>query len=368
MGIVMPEPLKIAVVGIGRMGAVHALHVHELAIETNRCQLAALVDSDVDRANRVAHDLGSDARIFSSISDLIRSGVSQAAVIVTPTENHREHATQLVEAGHRVLLEKPLTGTVEADREFSGQLDHAYPDALMLAFQRRFDAPLQYAKRLMESGLIGRIFKIYSALEDSNPAPDGYQSSGILPDMSVHNVDEILWLTGAMPHSALAIGSRIYSHRLTACQEDFDDALLYLWFENEMTAQVQVSRNHVSGYRVETLIFGEEGQIHVGRFEQNVSEVVVEAYARRGSTEPLAHQSFPMRSYGKPLPEFMDRFGDAYKAELAAFIDACRTNSPLPISHRDGLRAQEVISAGMRAIVTPEQAAHVTSGTKTAAQ
>jgi predicted dehydrogenase len=214
----------------------------------------------------------------------------------------------------------------------------------------------------MESGLIGRIFKIYSALEDSDPAPDWYQSNGLLADMSVHNVDEILWLIGAIPHSALAIGSRLYSHRLTSCQEDFDDALLYLWFDNQMTAQVQVSRNHVSGYRVETLIFGEEGQVHVGRFEQKFSEVVVEAYARRESREPLVHRVFSARNYRKPLPEFIDRFGAAYKTELATFINACRTREPFPVTHRDGLRAQEVISAGMRSVVAPGQAAQVVSG------
>jgi myo-inositol 2-dehydrogenase/D-chiro-inositol 1-dehydrogenase len=229
----------------------------------------------------------------------------------------------------------------------------------MLAFQRRFDAPLQYAKQLMQSGVIGKVFKIYSSLEDSNPAPNGYKSGGILPDMSIHNVDEILWLTERMPTSAVVIGSRIYSHRLTTCQEDFDDALLYLWFAGEMVAQVQVSRNHVSGYRVETIIFGQEGQIHIGRFEQQPFEILVEAYGRRGRTEPLARRAFPMRNYGRPLPEFIDRFGPAYKAEVATFIECCRSGQPFPTSHRDGLRAQEVVSAGMRSVITAGQAASV---------
>jgi myo-inositol 2-dehydrogenase/D-chiro-inositol 1-dehydrogenase len=229
----------------------------------------------------------------------------------------------------------------------------------MLAFQRRFDAPLLYAKQLMESGVIGRVFKIYSALEDSNPAPNGYRSGGILSDMSVHNVDEVLWLTGRTPSKAVAIGSRIYSHALTTCVEDFDDALLYLWFESDLVAQVQVSRNHVSGYRVESVIFGEEGQIHVGRFDQKPLEITVEAYGRRGSAEPLAYRRFPMRNYGRPLPEFVDRFGAAYKAELAAFIECCRSGAPFPTTYRDGVQAQEVISAGMRAIIGPEQTAQV---------
>jgi predicted dehydrogenase len=68
-----------------------------------------------------------------------------------------------------------------------------------------------------------------------------------------------------------------------------------------------------------------------------------------------------MRDYGQPLPEFVDRFGAAYKAELAAFIDCCNTGKPFPTTHRDGLRAQEAISAGLRAIIGIEQAAVVES-------
>jgi len=355
----MAETLKVAVAGLGRMGAIHALHVHELARDAQTCQLVALAEPDSDRARRFLSDIGHDLPVFTSVDALAESGVCNAAVVVTPTENHREHAATLISAGYRVLLEKPLTGTLEDDRAFAAELDGDHSNALMLAFQRRFDKPLQYAKNLMESGAIGRVFKIYSALEDSNPAPNGYQSGGILPDMSVHNVDEILWLTGRTPTKALAIGSRIYSHALTTCQEDFDDALLCLWFDEELLAHVQVSRNHVSGYRVETIIFGEEGQIHVGHFDQRLNSITVEAYGRRGRSEPLALKTFPMRDYKRPLPEFVDRFGAAYKAELSAFIECCRTGAPFPITHRDGLRAQEVISAGMQGMFGPGHAVEV---------
>ena len=115
----------------------------------------------------------------------------------------------MIRAGHRIFLEKPLTGTLEGDREFAALLEREHPDALMLGFQRRFDAPLLYAKQLVDEGVIGRVFKVYSALEDSTPAPNGFCSPGILPDMAVHNVDEIVWFTGRRPQRALAIGSRI---------------------------------------------------------------------------------------------------------------------------------------------------------------
>ena len=357
----MSTNLKVAVAGVGRMGQIHALHVHELARETGKCSLAALVDVDRERCRQVAAALHCEVPIFTSLQEFAKAGVADATVLVTPTADHRENAETLIAAGQRILLEKPLTGTLRRDSEFCAQLDRDHPQAVMLAFQRRFDTPNQYARDLMQSGVIGRVFKIYSALEDSNPPPNGYSSRGILPDMSVHNVDEILWLTGRMPRAAVAIGSRIYSHRLTTCHEDFDDALLYLWFDGELTAQVQVSRNHVSGYRVETAIFGEEGQIHVGHFNQKPFEILVEAYGRRGRKEALAHRLFEMRDYARPLPEFIDRFGPAYKAEVAAFVECCRNQEPFPTSHRDGLRAQQVISAGMQAMITPAQAAIVES-------
>jgi myo-inositol 2-dehydrogenase/D-chiro-inositol 1-dehydrogenase len=156
----MPEKLKVAVAGVGRMGPIHALHVVELARETGNCSLAALVDIDAERARQVAATLDCDLPVFTSLQELVKAGVSDATVVVTPTGSHRENTATLIAAGQRVLLEKPLTGTLDADREFSAQLDRDHPHAVMLAFQRRFDAPNQYARELMQSGTIGRVFKI----------------------------------------------------------------------------------------------------------------------------------------------------------------------------------------------------------------
>src|SRR5207302_404425 len=158
----MPEPLKIAIAGLGRMGPIHALHAYELARDTGSCVLAALADLDTERARRFNSEAGCSVPIFSSIAELAAANVCDATVIVTPTDRHREHAALLIAAGQRVLLEKPLTGDVQSAREFSAELDRDYPNALMLAFQRRFDAPMQYAKQLMDRNLIGRVFKIYS--------------------------------------------------------------------------------------------------------------------------------------------------------------------------------------------------------------
>lgn len=167
----MDQPIKIAVVGLGRMGRTHAVHVLELAREHKDCTLAGLCDADPERAQRFAAEMGCDVPIFPSVEELGGARVSEATVIVTPTDCPRENAAALISRGQRVLLEKPLTGILETGLEFAAEFDSTHPDALMLGFQRRFDAPLQYARELANSGAIGRIFKVYSAVEDSNPAP-----------------------------------------------------------------------------------------------------------------------------------------------------------------------------------------------------
>jgi myo-inositol 2-dehydrogenase/D-chiro-inositol 1-dehydrogenase len=351
----MTEPLSLAIVGLGRMGWIHARNAVQLAA-AGACRVTALVDADQSRATRFAQQFVPQARIFSSVEELARAGLAQAAVVVTPTEAHRAHAQTLLEGGLRILLEKPLTGTLAGDEDFCRWLEDHHPSAVMLAFQRRFDEALTYGRDLMRSGLIGRVFKIDSALEDSGPPPKGYRSGGILPDMSVHNIDEILWFLERMPTAALAIGARLYASQLGIVEEDFDDALLHLWF-HDLTAQIQVSRNHVSGYRVETILYGEQGQIQIGRFDQRPEQVTVQAFGLRGATQPLAAKIFPCDPTEPGDPEFVQRFGRAYKAELAAFIDCCRKQLPFPTSHRDALRAQRVVAAAMNCLLTAEQAA-----------
>jgi predicted dehydrogenase len=348
------QPIRVGVVGLGRIGMIHALHIHELAHESDLCRLACVATTDQHAADSFISMTGTSAPVFGSIDALAESRLSDVVIIATNTELHREHTLLMARAGQRIFLEKPLTGTLDGDRNLAALLERDHPQAVMLGFQRRFDEPLRFAKQLIDDGAIGRIFKIYSALEDSMPAPDGFVSPGILPDMGIHNIDEIIWLSGRKPISALAVGSRIFSHRYTTGREDFDDALMLIDFGDELIGQIQVGRNHVSGYRCDTVIYGERGHVHVGRFNQKHFEVIVEAYGVREASSPIASQIFEMRRYDQPLPEFIDRFGAAYKEELRVFLNCCRSGESFPITHRDGLRAQEVVAAAMGAFISPE--------------
>ncbi len=349
----MTPPLRLAVVGLGRIGSFHARHAAELAAGDAGVRLAAVVDPRDDMTPLV-EELSSiqenPVRQLQSLDQLLDSEAVDAAVVASPTRLHDEHTRTLVGAGQRVLLEKPLTASVKTDRLLSQFLDAHHPESLMLAFQRRFDAPLCHAKALLDAGRIGRPFKFVSILEDSSLMVPGYDSPGLLQDMSIHNIDEILWLSGSYPTRVHATGSRVYSHQLTEVEEDFDDALLQLWFPDEVIGQIQVSRNHVAGYRVETWIYGEEGVIHVGLFAQNTEEVILEAHGRNAAID---RRRFPLRSYPRESPEFMARFGDAYASELAQFVECCRSEKPFPVNQKHGLQAMEVIEASATSASAP---------------
>lgn len=202
----------------------------------------------------------------------------------------------------------------------------------------------------MDQGAIGRPFKVVTALEDSGPVPAGYVSTSLFLGMAVHSLDDVLWFCGKMPTGVLSVGARLYAHKLSSSPEDYNDGLVCLWFPDDLMAQVTVSRNHVSGYRVEIWVFGEEGQIHVGRFDQNKKEVIVEAYDRKRRIE---FKSYSMRDFGRPVPEFVQRYGNAYKRELADFVKCCREGAPFSVTHRDCLRAMEVMDAATRGTTVP---------------
>ncbi len=353
----MSNQVNLAVIGLGRIGEFHALHAKEVASQTEGCKLTALVDVDVDKARRIAAEMGGGVAWFASIEQLVAAGIANAAICSTPTDYHQEHAAQLIDAGYRVLLEKPMTDSLASDREFVRKLNESAPDALMLAFQRRYDAPLRKTKQIVEAGAIGRPFKIVSVLEDSNPAPAGFNSPGMLYDMAVHNADEIMWLLGGRyPERAIHIGDRIYSQSVANIEEDYDDGFIHLWFDEDLVGQIIVSRNHAPGYRIETWIFGEKGFVHSGHFDQKTWEITVEAYGR---AETIAHEVFPMRNHGRKVPEFVDRFGPAYVEEIRDFATRCRAAQPFAVNQNDGLRAMEVIAAAYRGAVTRDQAAKV---------
>ena len=116
---------------------------------------------------------------------------------------------------------------------------------------------------------------------------------------------------------------------------------------------MQVSRNHVAGYRNETWVCGERGVVHVGAFQEDPLRVDVEAFGPDGV---VARETFRMRDYGPGVPVFIERFGPAYRGEVAHFVDSVVRDEPFAVTHEDGLAALQVVEAAGRAVSTRDGA------------
>ncbi|MEE2659051.1 MAG: Gfo/Idh/MocA family oxidoreductase [Candidatus Latescibacterota bacterium] len=354
-------PLRVAAIGVGRIGVFHARHLQEIGAETGECELVAVADRHGKTAQHIAAELGKrqvgEISHFNSAEELAAAGVASAALIASRTEDHERDARACVGSGMRVLLEKPLAGDLDSARALDAWLEESEERrrSVMLAFQRRYDDALLQTRKWLQEERIGRLFKIVSILEDPEPPPKGYQSAGLLVDMGVHNADEVIWMSGQEPTRVAGVGARLHNQKLPdVTVEDFDDALVQLWFGEEMTAQIQVSRNHVAGYRNETFFYGSAGFIHVGAFRGDPKTVEVALYGR--GQELLDSHSFALRDYGEEAPVFIQRFGLAYKAEIIDFVQRCRSGELFAVTHRDGLRAIEVVAASAESLREASQA------------
>ena len=91
----MNKPIRMAVVGVGRIGVFHARHVQELARETGGCELVAVSDTYRDTASRVAAELqvdqATEIHAFNDVSDLAAANLIDAALVASA---HRRPRTR----------------------------------------------------------------------------------------------------------------------------------------------------------------------------------------------------------------------------------------------------------------------------------
>lgn len=145
------QELKIAVVGLGKMGVMHAAMCH--AVEG--CQVAALVDRDTSLGGQV-RSMGCEAPVFGSVAEAVAAVPGlDAAIIATPQFTHRAIAVECLEAGLHVFCEKPLAHTLDEARALA-RAARAHSDRVCAVGFMKGHYPLwREAARRMRSGWIG---------------------------------------------------------------------------------------------------------------------------------------------------------------------------------------------------------------------
>ncbi len=317
----MSDPLRVAILGTGRIGRMHAELV---ARSVESTELVAVQDVVDDAAAAVADQLG--ARHARSLDEVLSDDAVEAVCIATSTDTHVDVMVAAAEAGKAILCEKPISlDLAEVDRGLSAVSAAGVP--LQIGFNRRFDAAHRAVAEAVAAGEVGDLHVLRITSRDPDPPPISYieVSGGIFLDMTIHDFDMARYVTGSEVVEVAAHGAVRVDPAIGEAG-DLDTAVITLTHANGAFTVIDNSRRAVYGYDQRVEAFGSGGMV--------------------ASDNPLAHttsRSDATGTHQATLPYFfLDRYIPSYIAEWEAFAEAVRSGTEPPVTGSDG-RAPLVI-------------------------
>ncbi len=327
------DELRIAVVGVGRMGLTHA---ENLAHRVRNARLVAVTTSSIERAEAVRRCCGA-VPVYDSLDRLIESESLDAVIISSSTSAHVENVEQCAAAGLHILCEKPLGLTLED----CGRAEEAVSSAgvkVMMGHTRRFDAGYEEAKRLIDSGAIGRPVLYRSISGDVDPPPPAFAdlavSGGLILDSMYHDIYLGRWLMKDEIIRVYGEGDALIDDEVGSVG-DVDNAVVSARFAGGAMATLTASRTTRYGHDLRGEVIGDEGAVQVGRLRKTP----VRLLDRSG-----AHHDAVFTT-----PE---RMGDAFVTMLQSFVDCIENDTEVPVSSRDGIATLAVAIAARQSIQT----------------
>lgn len=317
-------PFRIGVVGVGRIGALHA----ETLSGLDGVSLF-LADADPLRLAAVAGALGAPA--VASPEELLNDGID-AVVIATSTNGHVPLLRLAASAGVSAFCEKPVALELAALAEVSDEVAAA-GITVQIGFQRRFDPGYRAARDAVVSRELGNLLLVRAATHDPAPPAESYiaTSGGIFRDLSIHDFDAIRYVTGEEIVEVYADGA-VRETDWFARHDDVDAAVAVLRLSSGALGIVSGARHDPLGYDVRLELFGSAESIVVG----------VDSHSPLRSVEPGATQP------GVGYRSFVERFERAYREELAAFVETVRSGGESACTLGDAWAALSVALAADR--------------------
>ena len=293
--------LKIGVVGIGHMGRYHV----NLLSTLEKARLISICDADEARVNEMAASYG--IKGFTDYKKFLRS--VDAVVIAVPTFLHYKFASEAVEAGKHVLVEKPITKTLYYAEKLIEQANKKGV-FLQVGHVERFNAAVQALEHIVQNPYL---------IQAQRLGPRSrIQDVGVVLDLMIHDIDIALNIADSKVADISAYGQKIYSNF-----EDIAQASIY--FENGVIADISASR--VTENKVRTLAISQEkGYVFLDYATQDItisrqpqSEYLVAREEIRYTQESLVERVFIHKD-------------NALRLELKHFVE-CIKEDREPIRH-----------------------------------
>ncbi len=250
----MKRKVKIAVIGTGRMGSVHARNIVRQVPEA---ELVAVCDIRLEVAQAVADELGIQ-RVVMDYHDLLDDKDIEAILIASSTNTHAFIMRDVAAAGKHIFCEKPLALDLNDIDDALRAVAQAGVK-LQVGFNRRFDKSYQRVHEIVTSGEIGRpcILRITNRDPDF-PSLDFLRvSGGIFLDLAIHDFDMIRFQLGEV-NEIYAMGGVLVNPELNEFG-DVDTDVIVLRFTNGALGTIDNSRKAVYGYDQRLEVFCSNG-------------------------------------------------------------------------------------------------------------
>jgi predicted dehydrogenase len=205
--------LKIGLIGLGYWGP----NLARVLNQSLRCEFTACCDLDSGKIEKITRQYP-NLRGFTRVEDLLDSDVD-AVVIATPISTHHELASQALQWGKHVFVEKPLADSSEKSKELV-ELAQTLDRTLMTGHTFVYSPPVVRVKELIDSGELGSL----QYLSFSRVNLGLYQKDvDVVWDLAVHDVSILLYWLGELPSRACSFGR--------SCVQKSKRDVAYLWFQ-----------------------------------------------------------------------------------------------------------------------------------------
>jgi predicted dehydrogenase len=316
----MMDSLNVGVIGVGHLGSLHA----KMYSQISSVNFVGVYDIDSQRTRKLAAEFGIKA--FSTLDDLLSQ--VDAVSIATATQSHYDVAMQVIKCGVHLLIEKPITATIEQAKALTERAE-TKGLKLQVGHIERFNPAIL----ALEPYNITPLFIESHRLAQFNPRGSDV---AVVLDLMIHDIDLILSLVKSKV-------KRIDANGIAVISDTPDIANARLQFENGCVANVTASRISQSMMR-KMRLFQNDAYISID-FAKGAAEVfrlVDENTPNIKSTKMLGKIDQGQRKrlivYEKPKV----REVNALKYELERFIESVKNNYEPPVTGRDGLHALEV--------------------------
>ncbi len=342
--------MKTALIGLGRVG--WGFHLPELT-KRGGFSPVVVVDTSVDRLAEAKQTYGVDG--YTDYREMLQKEKPELVVIASPTLLHKQHAIEALHAGANVFLDKPMAVNLGEAREIA-DCAAACGRKLMIYQPHRVTAEAIVAKRVLESGLMGRIFMIKRSNSGYTRRSDWQAftkyGGGMLNNYGAHYIDQMLYLTGAKI-------ADIACHRQRAASLGDADDVVKILLKTDENMTIDIDINQAAAFPITPWqIFGTLGAAIMEQTPEGqqftVKYLVPEELPPLEASEELIAKG---RKYSQdpPLPWHTRAF-PIRPEDAKSFYDACyayyaEDKAPLvPVA--DTLRVMEIIDRCHR--LTPE--------------